>query len=248
MQLSVATFNIRNGRAFDKLNSWPLRRRSTAATIAQLDVDLVGLQEVFGFQRRYLARRLDIGRWFGDGRLGGSSGEQCPIAVISDTIEVTDHATRWYGETPDVPGSRLADASFPRIATIAHCRHRETGVEFAIANTHLDEHHERNRAISTSQLAGWLDPSTPAIVLGDFNADADDSAVMGPLVDAGFQRAPVEGGTAHGFTGSVDGRGIDHIWTTEHWSVANAEVVTRRAGWRLPSDHWPVRATLRLTD
>jgi endonuclease/exonuclease/phosphatase family metal-dependent hydrolase len=244
MLLRFATFNIRNGRGFDYLRSWRVRRRWTAAAIAALRADVLGLQEVFEYQRRYLDRRLPGVRWFGEGRDGDGGGEQCPVVVTDPSITVVSARTRWFGSEPAAPGCRLPGASFPRIATVARCR--SAGVEFEVVNTHLDERVAANRAESVRQLAGWLDRSVPSIVLGDFNTVPSDTAVLGPLTDAGYLLAPVSGGTSHGFTGAADGAQIDHIFVSPHWTVEEAVVVRDYGGWRLPSDHWPVRVTVRL--
>lgn len=246
--LRVATFNIRNGCALDWLNSWWFRRRATAATIGALGADVLGLQEAYEFQRRYLARRLPGLQWFTQGRGGGTTGEHCPVAIAGGFVRVLEHHTRWYGDTPDVPGTWLPGASFPRIATVLRCRDGRTGREFTVVNTHLDERHAANRAASVRQLADWLDPSVPAVVMGDFNAVAGDRAVLGPLLDLGFRIAPVTGGTVHRFTGAADGRRIDHILAGPQWTIEEAQVVRERPGGRLPSDHWPVRATLRIQE
>lgn len=244
--LRVATFNIRNGRAFDWLSSWWFRRGATATVIRSLGADVLGLQEVYEFQRTYLARKLPGTRWHTEGRNGGTSGEQCPVAVSDGFLTVLEHRTRWFGDTPDVPGTRLPDASFPRIATMLRCRDQRTAQDFTVVNTHLDERHAANRAASVRQLAGWLDPAVPTVVLGDFNAVAGETDVMGPLLEAGFRLAPVTGGTVHGFTGTAAGRRIDHILAGPQWTIEEADVVRDRPGGKLPSDHWPVRATLRL--
>lgn len=240
MIIRFATFNIRTGRAFDFLNSWPLRRRSTGAAIEALDVDVLGLQEVYEFQRRYLARVLPGHRWVGLGRNTGDSGEHCSIAIADREIEIVATQTKWFGDTP---GGRLPRASAPRIVTLLRCRRGET--VFDVANTHLDERHRENRATSVRQLVGWLDPSVPTVVMGDLNADPDDP-VLRPLVDEGLHRVQIDGGTAHSFSGRVDGRQIDHIFVSSHWTVADAGVMHGVLGGRLPSDHWPVFATLRL--
>lgn len=244
MILRFATFNIRNGRGLDSLHAWPVRRRWTAAAIAGLRADVVGLQEVFEFQRRYLERRLPGLRWFGEDRNGNGDGEQCPIAVTDPSIEVVSSGTRWFGPDPQRRGYRLPGASHPRIATIVRCS--SVGMVFDVANTHLDERIAANRAESVKQLVEWLDPAVPTIVLGDFNTVPSDTAVLGPLTGAGFLLAPVIGGTSHGFTGSADGAQIDHIFVSPHWTVEEAVVVRDYTGWRLPSDHWPVRVTVRL--
>lgn len=248
MILRVATFNIRTGRAYDGANSWPCRRRTAAAVIAALDADVFGLQEVYEFQRRYLNRRLGGLRWFGLGRFGGRAGEQCPIAVTNAELRVVTHQTRWYGPQPASPGTRLPGASFPRIATLVRCRDESSGAVFDVVNTHLDEHLPGNRATSTGQLAGWLDPGVPTVVLGDFNARPDADAVLRPMVDAGLERVSITGGTAHNFTGRADGVQIDHVFVSKHWTVDDAAVVREFPGRRLPSDHWPVVVTARLTD
>ena len=118
MILRFATFNIRNGRGLDYLRAWPVRRRWTAAAIASLRADVLGLQEVFEFQRRYLDRRLPGLRWFGQDRDGNGAGERCPVAVTDPSIGVVADRTRWFGTEPERPGRRLLGASFPRIATI----------------------------------------------------------------------------------------------------------------------------------
>ncbi|HEY8474051.1 MAG TPA: endonuclease/exonuclease/phosphatase family protein [Natronosporangium sp.] len=244
MILRFATFNIRNGRGLDGRHSWPVRRRFTAAAIAALRADVLGLQEVFEYQRRYLARRLPGLRWFGEDRDGTGAGEQCPVAVTDPSFEVVSARTRWYGAEPDRRGCRLPGASFPRIATLV--RLRTAGVEFEVANTHLDERSAANRAESVKQLVSWLDPAVPTVVIGDFNTVPSDTAVLGPLTDAGFLLAPVAGGTSHGFTGAVDGPQIDHAFISPHWTMEEAFVARDYTGWRLPSDHWPVRVTVRL--
>lgn len=244
--LRVATFNIRNGLAFDWLSSWWFRRGATATAIRSLGADVLGLQEVYEFQRTYLARKLPAVRWYSVGRDGGTSGEQCPVAVADGYLTVLEHRTLWYGETPDVPGTRLPDASFPRIATVLRLRDQRTRRDFTVVNTHLDERHAANRAASVRQLAKWLDPAVPTVVLGDFNAVPGAADVMGPLLEAGFRLAPISGGTMHGFTGTAAGRRIDHILAGPQWTIEEAAVVRERPGGKLPSDHWPVRATLRL--
>lgn len=241
--MRFATFNIRHGLGDDAGDSWRFRRESTADAIAALKADALGLQEVLEFQRHYLDRRIPGLRWFGEGREAGSSGEQCPIVVTSPDLDVLSSWTRWYGPSPTTKGTRLPEASAPRIATLLRLRGAD-GVEFEVVNTHLDEHVAINREASVRQLVQWLTPDRPTVVMGDFNAVPSDRA-LAPLSDAGFRRARVDGGTAHEFTG-VGGRAIDHIFVSRHWTVSGAGVSRDRPAGRLPSDHWPVWVDVRL--
>ncbi len=244
----VASFNIRNGLAFDGWNSWPFRRRATARTIEDLDADIVGLQEVYGFQLRWLQRQLP--RYTvvaGQGRNGGGRGEMCPLLVRPSAAKVSHATTRWYGDSPEAPASRLPGASSPRIATLANLRLEPSGVAVQVLSTHFDEAIATNRVRSARQVLDWLDRSTPHIVLGDLNGTPDDGAVE-VLLRGGLESAlrPEDGGTAHRFTGRRDGRQIDYVLFSKHWDVRSPTVDVPHRIRRLPSDHWPVVADLDL--
>lgn len=247
VELTVATFNIRNGLAPDGLSSWPFRRRSTAAVLGLLDADVVGLQEVFGFQRRHLLRHNPAYRAVGTPRGADGRGEACPV-LARQPVTIKSTRTRWFGDRPEEAGHRLPNASFPRVATWATCE--VGGLLVDVVNAHLDERHPSNRARSTAQLGAEADPDRPTIVLGDLNAILEETDTMAGLTDAGFTLVEVEGGTAHDWHGGLDHLRIDHIAVraprSMRWEVRSAEIVTATPGGRLPSDHWPLRAELTL--
>ena len=244
MNLRVATFNIRFGMARDGWNSWPFRARATAAVLRGLDADVVGLQEVYGFQARSLRRRLRGHGIVGEGRSASRRNERCSVLWRRSAVTLVDVDTRWFGPDPHRPGTTLPDASHPRIATIATLQPVDGGAPFTFVNTHLDQRHPANRMTAVDQIVGWLDDG-PTIVVGDLNA-RPDSEVLGRLEAAGLRTVlgPDAPGTAHNFTGRTDGPRIDHILVSAHWTVTDAEVDTTRPGGRLPSDHWPVVADL----
>jgi endonuclease/exonuclease/phosphatase family metal-dependent hydrolase len=232
--LVVASFNLRNGRAFDGLNSWPFRRRATAEVVRALDADLLGLQEAYRFQLRSLLKRVPEYTAVSDGRDGGGRGERTPVLTRG---RVLGHATRWF----EVEGAR-----FRRIATTARV---EAGPgELSFTSTHLDERSNTRRAQSVDQLVAWLAAEAgPHIVVGDFNATLDDP-IFDALAGIGLRSAlPHDaGGTSHHFSGRRDGRRIDHIFVPATAEVLEAAVVHARPNGRLASDHWPVRARVRL--
>ena len=244
MKLRVGTFNIRNGVACDGRNSWPFRRKATADMLRGLEADVVGLQEAYGFQARSLRRRLPAYGLTGDGRSARRRGERCAVVFRTARLELTRSETRWYGDDPARPGVRLPEATFPRVATITTFAPVEGSPPFTLVNTHLDEHREDNRVAAAEQLLDWLGDE-PVVVVGDLNAEPDSRVVQ--TLEAGGLRnvlGPDAPGTNHDFTGRTDGRRIDHILVSSHWTIDGAEVVTGRPGARLPSDHWPVVADL----
>ena len=244
--LRVATFNIRNGRAFDRANSWPFRRGATLATLRQLDADVIGLQEVYGFQLRWLLRHLPGYVAVGDGRNGEGRGERSPLLVRRSAAAVLKADTHWYGGYG--PGSRLAGARFPRIATVAYLAVEPAGPTVQVVNTHLDEASAPNRLSSAEELVTLIDSQVPHLVLGDLNA-RPGSPVLATLLDARLEAATPAGGagTAHRFRGGTDGPQLDHILVSRHWRIDGCTVATRRTGSRLPSDHWPLVADLSLS-
>jgi endonuclease/exonuclease/phosphatase family metal-dependent hydrolase len=245
--LRVASFNIRNGRALDGRNSWWCRRRATAAAIAGLGADVVGLQEAFGFQLRWLLGQLVGVAAVVVGRDDGRRGEHSPIVARTATVRTLSDRTRWFGATPDTVGTRLPEARFPRIATVAELEVVATGAHVQVVCTHLDASDRGRRLTSAEQLVTWLDPSLPRVIVGDLNA-RPGAPELEPLLAAGYRHAlPADaGGTNHDFTGRTDGKRIDHILVSADIEVVDAHVEHPRPFGRLPSDHWPVVADLLI--
>ncbi|MGH9280707.1 MAG: endonuclease/exonuclease/phosphatase family protein, partial [Acidimicrobiales bacterium] len=174
---------MRNSRALDGRHSWPLRRRSTAEVLQRLDADIVGLLEVYAGALRYLLRSLREYEAVGAGRGRRGGGERCPVLVRSSRFRVLDASTRWFGTTPDAPGTRLPGARSPRVATVVRLHALD------VANTHLDERLRENRRASLTQLAGWVEPDHPTIVMGDFNTTPDDDAAFAVVRASGLRPA-----------------------------------------------------------
>ena len=247
LALRVVSFNLRNARAVDGWNSWPFRRRATAAVLRELDPDIAGLQEAYGCQERYLLRVLRRYTSVSEGRAGEGRGERCPVLHRPTGLQLLSSRTRWYGEEPDRAGTTLPGATFPRIATQVELEHPATGRRFGVVNTHLDERLPANRARSAEQLVGWLRPDLPWVVIGDLNATPSEEAIR-CLQDAGLRMAVPDGlgGTTHRWKGGTGGRRIDYVFVSDAWEVVDGGVDHSRPGGRLPSDHWPIWADVRL--
>lgn len=251
--LRVATFNIRYGSADDGPDRWELRRPRVARTLAELDADLVGLQEAEAFQVRWLLEQLPryaaTGVHRDDGRLGG---EACPLLFDRTRFTLAESRTVWLSDTPEVPGSRSYGNVLPRIATRARLVEFSTGRALSVIVVHLDHASPAAREASARQLLetsrALLREGEPLVLLGDFNATLDSPplelllAPRGPFRDALAEHLPDRPGTFTGFDPASDGgpRTIDHLLLAGPGRVLAAGIDTRRIDGRYPSDHFPV--------
>jgi endonuclease/exonuclease/phosphatase family metal-dependent hydrolase len=248
----VATYNIRNGRAVDSASFWWRRRGTLGDVVARIDADVWAFQEVYRFQRRHLERTvLPPGSWgsVGTGRNRTGGGEQVPIFHRRTVFAAATASTRWFGPTPDLPGSRVQGAPFPRIATLAYLTPVGDGPVVRVVNLHLDSDSVERRTGALRQLVQWLDPSTerPTIVVGDFNGPMTDPGYEA-LSDAGLRSGlpPDAGPTSNGFGRGLDEqRQIDHVFVSAHFDVVSARIDTASG---LASDHYPVVVDLALSD
>jgi endonuclease/exonuclease/phosphatase family metal-dependent hydrolase len=253
MRLRAATFNVRKGTAWDGLHAWPLRRAATAEAVRRLRADVVGLQEVHTRQQHDLLRRLAGYGACGAGRDdGGERGERCALLYDARRLVLERWVTRWFSDTPDVPGSVSWGDLPPRVATLAWFAERGGPARFAVADVHWDGASVEARMRSAEALLQWTGDGLPWLVLGDLNTIADDASVRRLL--AGGLRDPLgrlgAGGPGAGTHHRWDGRGdwtrIDYVLVTRQWRVRAAAVVQDPVDGRLPSDHWPVLAALEL--
>ena len=245
--ICIASFNIRNGIAWDGADSWLLRRGATTQSIARLDTDVAGLQEVYGFQQRYLLRHLAgyaaAGRGRGGGLITGRllGGEGCPVVYRSARLRLERQLTRWFSDTPDEVGSRSWGDPLPRIVTFAWFTEIATGRRFGFASLHLDEASRESRARSVTALLEWLEPGLPWIIVGDFNAVAGEIPIQ-RMLDEGFRDVLTEqaGGAAPA------GPRLDYIFVSGEWEIQSGQIAPPAPSRRRPSDHLPLVADLHL--
>ena len=262
--LRVMTFNIRYANDSDGLHAWHHRRDLVAGVVLYHRPDVLGVQEALGRQVADLDERLRDYDSYGVGRDWPAGGESCTVYWRSDRLEALERETFWLSPTPDRP-SRAWGAGLRRICTRVRFRDRDSGQTFQVFNTHFDHRSGEARERSSDLLrerAAALPVGEPVVVMGDFNFPEESQAyrnLIAPtvgdapaLVDATYaSREPLYGpsGTFSGFgwgRGAVAGGRIDHIFVRGPLAVARHAVIGDTRDGRVPSDHRPVVADLRL--
>lgn len=258
--LGVMSFNIRYGTANDGENRWSLRRDFLMEVVRQDNADVIGLQEALHSQIVEMTTALPAYGVIGVGRDDGKTrGEYAAILYRSDRFHVAESGTFWFSDTPSVVASTSWGNTITRICTWARLIDRQGGA-FWVFNVHLDHQSQPSRERSTALLAERIraraNPAEPVIVTGDFNVGEDNPALpvlvgsTTPLLVETFRRlhpAATQVGTFTGFDATrTTGDKIDYVLVTPGVEVLKAAILRTAKDGRLPSDHFPVTATLRL--
>lgn len=258
---TVMSYNIRYGTADDGPNRWELRREALAHQIAEVDPDLIGFQEALRFQLDYLHEMLPGYAEFGKGRDDGDTlGEYTAIFYKEERFISWGALTRWFSDTPTIPGSMSWGNRIPRIYTVATFIDKRTNRFFRHYNVHLDHESQKSREKSIERLINLITGSEGTnIFTGDFNAGTKNPAMHRlltysssrsgslPAVDT-WQKAHnyTAPGTFNGFSGDSSGTKIDFVLIeASRVNVIDANVLTNQVEGRWPSDHFPVIARLQ---
>lgn len=258
LNLRVMTYNLRFASP-QPPNSWSERRPLMKDLIAQLAPDVFGTQEGVYGQLKDLAADLSEYDWIGTGRDGGSRGEFMAIFYKRAEFEPLEYDHFWLSDTPDVIASTTWGNTNRRMVTWVRFRHRSSGREFYFWDTHFDHRIQEAREKAAKLVRARiekLDSKLPLLLVGDFNAAAEQNTAYDLLTQDGFltdswKTAAVRVGeglsTFNDFKG-IDkaGRRIDWILTRGPISVSKSEIVTFQRNGQFPSDHFPLVAQITL--
>lgn len=250
--LRVMSFNVRYPNPEDGENAWDKRKELLVETIRKYDPDVLGTQEMFDSQGRFIAERLPEYEWFGISRRGNHADEHMGVFYRRDKLFVVESGNFWLSETPDVPGSSSWDVSLPRMVTWARLRDAQ-GRELYFYNTHFPHRGQDAAArlecakVIVQDIRRRVPAFADLIVLGDFNSasDSDVHKLFREELDDAWEQAPEQAGpttTLSGWTGRTRGRRIDWILYRGDLRPTEAATVDHHEGDRYPSDHYPVFA------
>lgn len=262
-EVRVMSFNIRYPNQRDGDDYWPHRKQLVVDTINDFGPDVLGVQEALLEQAEYLDDALAGYTRIGVGRDDGKNqGEMTAVYFREARFSLIDHGHFWLSDTPEDVASVGWDAALARMATWLALEDKASGRRVVLLNTHFDHRGSRAREQSAklirrrlARLSRAFDAS--AILIGDFNADAPDSAPFAALMAEGEPKlvdtytathagSTEPDGTFNGFRGETSGPRIDWIVVTDEIQIIDAAIDRSNDNGRYPSDHYPVTAVLRL--
>lgn len=250
-EITVISYNIRNGEANDGTNSWQYRYPTSAMMIMDQKPDIFGVQEAYDYQVAYLKEYCEGYKCVGVGREDGKhDGEHMSIFYNSKTVKLLKWGTYWLSETPDKP-SLGWDAACRRTATWALMKDKKNGRKFYYVNTHLDHvgmlAQKNGLALIVDRIKAMNKEGYPMILTGDFNVEpsnpvlSDLDKMMTSARDAAVKTD--KGGTYHGW--GKESEVIDHIYYSGFSACTLFEIVKKPyLDRKFVSDHYPVRAVL----
>lgn len=272
MSFRVMSFNIRGSfRSSDGQNNWDRRAALNVATIQKYAPDLIGFQELQDGNLSVYRAELPDYQYIVGHDASGPPPEHQSMFWKPSIFTLLDSGAFWISETPEVhSGSWETDCV--RAATWVRLREQTSGTEFIHLNTHLDHRSAWARREGCRLIVRRLadlrqDGTLPAILTGDFNANAHQRAEFADeiyryLRDQGFVDSYLAAGnsdaershTFHGFQGerfAPDRPGnagrIDWLLTldgAQAWRVLASGIIRDHAAPVYPSDHYPIFADL----
>ncbi len=257
----VLTFNLRYINSGDLgAKTWTARRDAAAELIRKDAPDFVGTQEAFRQMLDDVRARVPGYGEIGVGREDGKQkGEYSAILYREAAWTMETSGTFWLSDTPEAVASSTWGNTVTRICTWGRFKHKVSGRELFVFNAHFDHESQPARAKSAALILQRIrdrGSNAPFIFTGDLNAGPENPAIAalqkGPpaLTDAWLSlhkdTPAIKSGTFHAFSGKQDGAHIDYILAPAEITPVEADILHDAKDGNFPSDHYPVRATLRL--
>jgi len=263
--LRVMTFNLRVPFVLDAWNFWSLRRDLVVKTVDAFNPDILGTQECPETSAAYLRLHLSEYDFVGIGRDDGKlRGEMCAMFFKRDRFNKIEEGHFWLSKNPLQPGSKSWGTGSTRLVSWLTLQPKDGGQAFCWFNTHFDNASSHARLESAKLLRTAINDiakGMPVVVTGDFNADQHtgpyELLVGGrPGIDCDLYDAfrithPIPDsneGTMHNFHGGHNGPRIDWILTNNFFQPIDVEIDHTQRGPQFPSDHFPVKAVIRMNN
>ncbi len=187
--IRAATYNIQ-WQGYVKKPTWDERLVALKRIFADIDFDIVGVQEADSMMSNSLAQVLD-GRyaWVGTVEANDETSSGFiplnPIFYKKDLFEVLEQDIFWFGHAPGTIGY---DSWGMRLCNYAKFRDKRNGMEFYVFNSHFDHRGQEAKEYSSVLLLDKVMEyanGLPVVLTGDFNMD-EKTPGYAKLIESGI--------------------------------------------------------------
>lgn len=181
-------------------NSWSDRRDGGVEMINEYKPDIIGMQECTLYQLDWFNEKLKPMnyKYIAVSRDTGTedhNGERCALWYDAGKFDVVESGTFWLAEKSNnefvtIP-TKGWDAEYLRICTWAVLRDKDSSVDFAVYNTHLEYKNasstkgavarKESLELILEHIKGKMRPNRGVFIIGDMN-DSYGSEVFDPLL------------------------------------------------------------------
>lgn len=248
----LGTYNIRIATSRDKGDiNWANRKSFVVQTIRDNHYDILSLNEI-----KSEAQEQDIRQMLPDydlvtyGRESAerSEGERVGVLFATKRFELIKSGHFFLTENPEQPGLGW-DATYNRVAVWVLLRDKKSNKQLAVLSTHLDYQGTEARKEGTKLCIQRLEqvaPNVPRVIMGDLNAEPNETAVHQLFKEAGFKDARMVSkhapkgsyGTFTSWIPMPTNQRIDYIYLKGDVQVKTYRVEDKNYGRPvMPSDH-----------
>ena len=256
---TVCSFNMRTDCGADKGDLvWTNRLPRILKIIEDHRLDVIGAQELKENQVADLRKALGPKGYklVGRGRLAGGKSEGVYVIYNAKRFDCSASDTFQLSETPDVWGSSSWNSAYPRTCVWVQLKDRESGTEFRLYNTHLDNVSELARMkgmeLTVGKINADVSAGMTAFLTGDFNnelkpGNAIDYVRKSMNDTAELSATPHQGPakTLHGYNRQAVTL-IDYIFVKGKVRVLSHATIDDLPDGKFPSDHFPVVVNVTL--
>lgn len=258
-ELLIASFNTAAPWGNLLNGTYTLRRANLfAEQVNNIMPDTLGVQEMNSDWVKRAEELLPQYSYYGVKRGGDGSektSEMSGIFYLKDKFTLIDSGTFWISETPEKE-SHFEDAGCNRVCSYVILENKETKVQIAHFNTHLDNVSEKAQNLGGELIARYADEISEkyngihVVVTGDFNQYSDGPGCAA-LEQKGYKNVGKDFGkdnllTYNAWTRETEGSPIDFIFINSEFSAKDYSVIHYDNAKSNVSDHYMITATLEF--
>lgn len=253
--ISVMSYNIRYDNPNDQQNAWVQgdRRDKVIQIIQQENPDILGVQEALHHQVAYIHENLPQYQYVGVGRDDGEkAGEYVAIFFNSQRMEYIDSGYFWLSPTPEKPSKGWDATCCNRMATWIKLKIKNRILY--VFNTHFDHEgkmaQQQSAILLKEKILPLVKANNQVILMGDLNVTPEDSCISTLktfLKDTFQDKCQSPKATFNAFDlATTPSKRIDYIFTSKYLKIRDFKIIQKKIKGLYPSDHFPVKAVIKL--